>query len=70
MNTGGKDFGSAFAIKRTNAYLTPSEAKRQRITDPPAVIKNAKHTDWEAALNKMLGRQGILNDDEYNMKIN
>jgi hypothetical protein len=66
-NSGGKDFGYPFAIKRTNAYLTPKEAKRQRITDPPAMLKNAKHTDWEAALNNMLGKRGFVNDDEYNL---
>lgn len=63
------DFGYPFAIKRTSAYLTPKEAKRQRITDPPATLRGAKHTDWEAALNSMLGKRGILNDDEYKMKI-
>ena len=61
------DFGYPFAIQRTNAYLTPKEKKPQTIKDPKSVIRKAKHTDWEAAINKMLGKRGILNDDEYNL---
>ena len=59
------DFGYPFAIKRTNAYSTPLERKPQTIKDPKGVIRKAKHTNWEAVLNKMLGNQGFLNDDEY-----
>lgn len=59
------DFGYPFAMKRTNAYLTPKEAKRQMIRDPKSVMPKGKHTAWEAALNNMLGKRGILNDDEY-----
>lgn len=60
------DFGYPFAMKRTNAYLTPKEAKRQMVKDPKISLKG-KHTNWESVLNNMLGKQGILNDDEYNM---
>ena len=65
-NTGARDFGYPFAIQRTNAYLTPKEAKRQAVKDPVGPLKG-KHTNWEAVLNKMLGNSGILNDDEYNL---
>lgn len=58
------DFGYPFAMKRTNAYLTPLEKKKQKISDPKTTIKGS-HTNWESVLNGMLGKQGILNDDEY-----
>ena len=58
------DFGYPFAIKRTNAYSTPLERKKQDITDTRRTLKG-KHTDWESVLNNMLGSRGIVNDDEY-----
>lgn len=58
------DFGYPFAIKRTNAYLTPLERKKQHIVDTKRTLKG-KHTDWEKILNDILGRSGIVNDDEY-----
>jgi hypothetical protein len=67
VNTGKRDFGYPFAIKRTNAYISPASARRQRVTDPKATIKGARHVPWESVLNNMLGRQGFLNDDEYNL---
>ena len=60
------DFGYPFAMPRTNAYLTPKESRRQMVKDPKPVLRGA-HTNWEAVLNSMLGKRGILNDDEYNL---
>ena len=53
-----------FGSSNTNAYLTPLERKRQDITDTKRTLRG-KHTDWEKVLNNLLGRSGIVNDDEY-----
>ena len=50
-------------------YTSPAkEMMVHKILDPKNKKRiKGKHAKWEAPINRVLGSQGFLNDDEYNM---